>query len=204
MTISYPLTLPSNDAAPKRITFFAIESVALSRSPYTFATQVQEHQGSAWSAEVTLPPMARADAEEWIAFLLSLRGQRGTFYLRDPLGITPRGSASGTPLVNGGGQTGNVLSTDGWSTSVNGVLLAGDYIQLGTRLYKVLEDVNADGSGEADITIWPSLRESPADNDTVITTDCKGLFRLSSNVNQIWNAEETRLYGASFTAVEAL
>lgn len=203
MSISYPLELPTN-VGPKRIAFSAISSVALSRSKFTFATQVQKHQGMAWLAEVTLPPMARADAEQWTAFLLSLNGQEGTFYLRDPLGSVPRGSASGTPLVNGGSQTGQELLTDGWSTSVDGVLLKGDYIQLGTRLYKVLEDVNSNGSGQATISIWPSIRESPADNDTVITSGARGIFRLANNANEIWNADETQIYGASFTAVEAL
>lgn len=202
MSITYPLTIPSS-ISPKRVRLFSINAVAVARSPFDFTTQVQEFSGQSWSAEVSYPDMTREQAEEFNSFLLSLMGQVGTFYLGDPLGKSPRGVATGTPKVNGASQTGNQIITDGWSNSITGILLAGDYLQLGQRLYKVLQDVDSNGSGQATIDIFPRLVESPADNETVITENCVGIFRLASNINSIFDSNEERLYNISFSCIEA-
>lgn len=82
MAISYPLDMPTN-VAPRVVTMSAAYAVSISQSPFTFAQQVQQFDGDMWRASVQLPPMDRADAEQWIAFLLKLKGQRGTFRLGD-------------------------------------------------------------------------------------------------------------------------
>ena len=180
MAITYPLSLPTVKNIAN-IVLTARNSIAVSTSPFTLTQQVMQHQGSRWEANVTLPPMKRSSAEEWIAFLISLNGQYGTFLLGDPSGATARGSAStnaGTPLVNGGSQTGTTLNIDGAPNSATGYLKAGDYIQLGsgsgTQLYKVLADANSNGSGQVSLDIWPALRSSPADNATVVVASAKG------------------------------
>lgn len=203
MAISYPLSLPTNKA-PARVTLSINTTVSISRSPFSYASQVQEFTGQLWQAEVTLPLMVRADAEEWISFLLKLNGQQGTFLLGDPASKTPRGAATGTPLVNGTGQTGQSLITDGWTHSITGILKAGDYIQIGQRLYKNLNDVNSNGSGEATLDIWPRLRESPANNATIITADCVGLFRLKSSSYQVHAVDTAKIFAVAFSAEEAV
>jgi len=202
MAINYPLTLPTIKSF-KSIRLYTNNAVAVARSPYTFATQVQEFSGQSWSAEVTFPEMTRNEAEEFNAFLISLMGQKGTFYLGDPLAEQPRGVASGSPLVKGASQTGNELLTDGWNTSVTGILLAGDYIQIGQRLYKLLEDADSDGSGNATLQIFPRLAESPADNETIITDSCVGIFRLTDNITPIYDLGIDRVYSIGFSCVEA-
>lgn len=202
MSISYPLSLPTNKSA-QRVTISAMVAVAVSRSPSSYAQQVQRFSGQKWKAEVTLPPMARADAEEWIAFLLKLNGPEGTFLLGDPAAKTPRGTAGGSPLINGASQTGQTIITDGWAHSET-VLKRGDYIQLGQRLYKALDDVTTDGSGNATFDIWPRLRESPADNSTIITSSCVGLFRLTDSDYQIHSANADKNFTLGFSAEEAL
>ena len=137
------------------------------------------------------------------SFILALMGQKGTFLLGDPLAKIPRGLASGNPLVNGANQIGNTLITDGWTASISGILLAGDYIQINNRLYKVLQDVTSDGSGNATLEIWPRLAASPADNEYIVTYDCKGVFRLAENVTPIYEANEERFYSINFSAIEA-
>lgn len=203
MSITYPLSLPSTPGI-KRFTWLTSNAVSLARSPFTYVTQVQAHNGQIWKAEVTMPPMERADAEQWTTFLLQLMGTKGTFYLGDPLGKTPRGTATGTPLVNGGSQTGNSLITDGWTSSVTGILKAGDYIQIGQRLYKNLKDVNSDGSGNATLDIYPRLRETPSDNASILTTNTVGLFRLQSSEVPVYEADTERVYSITFTAIEAI
>lgn len=209
MSITYPLSLPTNKGIAN-IKIMARNATAMSQSPFTYSLQVYRFPGQAWEADITLPSMKRADAEEWVSFLLKLKGRYGTFLLGDPNASTPRGSAAtapGTPVVAGGSQTGGSLNIDGCPTSATGYLKAGDYIQLGTgataRLYKVLNDVNTNGSGAATLDIWPDLRSSPSDNATVTVTDCKGVFRLS-NSDQDWNISQTQAYGITFGAMEAL
>lgn len=201
MAISYPLSLPSTDIAQVRLV--ANSMVGISQSPFTAVQQVYKYTGQYWEADISLPPMKRAVAEYWISFLLKLNGSYGTFLLGDPNGATPRGVATGTPLVKGANQGGSDLLTDGWTTSTTGILKAGDYIQIGTYLHKVLDDVNSDSSGNATLTLFPDLRESPADNAAITVSSAKGLFRLSSGQTS-WDINEASIYGITFAAREAL
>lgn len=206
MAISYPLTLPSHTGIAQ-INFRAINTVGMSMSPFTYAQQVVAHSGQRWEADITLPRMKRADAEQWIAWLVSLRGQLGTFTLGDPTGATPRGSAGGTPVVNGADQVGGTLAIDGCTASQTGWLKAGDYIQLGSgttaTLHKVLQDADSDGSGNVSLDIWPYIRSAPTDGSTVVTSNAVGKFRLASN-EQNWGINEASIYGLTFGAVEAI
>jgi len=209
MAISYPLSLPTSIGIAS-ITLGAENAVAISQSPFTYSQQIVQHPGQRWTASVSLPPLRRDLMEPWVAFLLSLKGQYGTFLLGDPNCATPRGSASvtpGTPVVKGASQTGDELDIDGLPTSVTGYLLAGDYIQLGTAgtstLHKILTDVNSNGSGEATLDLWPSIRTAPLDNATVVVSAAKGKFRLANNIQQ-WEINNMSNYGITFDCVEAI
>ncbi len=206
MSIVYPLSLPSNRQIAS-VTFYTNDSVAIARSPFSASQQVYKYTGQFWEADINLRPMNREEAEYWISFMLKLNGQYGTFLLGDPNGRTPRGVATGSPLVKGAGQTGNELITDGWTPNTTNILKAGDYIQLGSsatsRMYKVLNDVNSDGSGTATLDIYPNLRSSPNDNATIFTQNCVSVFRLASN-QAAWDIAEAAIYGITFGAREAL
>jgi hypothetical protein len=205
MAISYPVIFPNLGIRSMNIRAKSI--VGVSQSPFTGQQQVYKHQGQWWEAEVSLPPMQRVDAEQVAAFLLKMNGQYGTFLLGDPANIAPRGVGTGTPLVKGGSQTGDTLITDGWTINTTGILKAGDWIQLGSsstaRLYKVLDDVNSNSSGEATLTLWPNLRSSPSDNASIVVNTPRGLWRLSSNETQ-YSIDEASVYGITFACVEAL
>lgn len=205
MAITYPLSLPTS-AGIARVEFRAVNVTALSASPFTLQQQVIAHGGQGMEAVVTLPPMNRADAEDWLGFLMSLKGRIGTFLMGDPAGATPRGSAGGTPLVNGASQTGSSLNIDGATASQTGWLKRGDYIQLGSgstaTLHKVMTDADSNGSGQVSLDIWPDLRSSPADNAAVTVTNAKGRFRLAQS-SQDWTIGEASIYGISFAAIEA-
>src|SRR6266851_4954675 len=159
------ITLPSTPSAPATIDFTATDIVALSISPFTGQQQVQDWQQGWLEASVSYPPLTHVQAQAWIAFQMGLRGQANVFQLGDPLAVAPQGSGAGTPLVNAGSQTGFSLNTKGWTPGAAGVLLPGDWLQIGYRAYRNLTPANADGTGHATLSIWPSLRESPADGD---------------------------------------
>lgn len=208
MAISYPLSLPTSIGIAQ-IELRATNAVAVSRSPFTFSTQVHAYTGSAWQADVSLPSIRRDLAEDWVAWLLSLRGQLGTFYLGDPNAVTPRGSARDTDTVftSAAVSSGSSIAVDSAPTSITGYLKAGDYVQVGTgtarQLFKVLADVDTNSSGEATIDVWPNVRTSIANNSLITVENAKGLFRLSSN-EQTYSINEASFYGISFGAMEAL
>lgn len=257
---TYPLALPTHTGI-RGIEFRAVNSVAYERSPFTFAGQAQANAGQMWMADVTLPPMKYSDAEQWTAWLISLRGQFGTFTMGDPMRCVARGSARGTDsvTVNNGSsiaatsivvgstyeiltigttdftavgaesnsigviftatavgtgtgtvtasQTGQVINITSDQLSQTGYLKAGDYIQLGSgssaTLHKVLTDVNTDGGGDAALTLWPHIRNAPADGSAVVVQNAVGLFRLASNETS-WSVNEASIYGISFSAMEAV
>lgn len=209
MAINYPLSLPTVTGIAG-IELRAINAVAYSQSPFTFAGQAHAYSGQTWQADVTLPPMNRDDAEEWVSFLISLRGQFGTFLLGDPAALTPRGLAAtlaGTPVVNGAGQTGGSLNISGASRNKVNWLRAGDYLQIGTgsdsRLYKTLTNVSTDNNGECTVDLWPHIRTAPANGTSIITSNTKGVFRLASNETS-WSINEASIYGITFGAIEAI
>ena len=202
MTISYPLTAPTTPA-PAAVRIRPSVVTGMSVSPFTGQTQVYKYAAQAWMLDVRLPPMFRAEAEEWIAFMLALNGRYGTFSMGDPARQRPRGSLLGTPLVNGAGQTGQTLDTDGWAANETGVLLKGDYIQIGTNLYSVLNDVDADAGGNATLDIFPRLRTAPADNATVTCTGTVGLWRMTTDELD-FGVGVDGMYDISFSAMEAL
>ncbi len=204
-TPSYPLTLPT-------VTGFTTQNFGLQRvisvtsSPFTKQEQVYEHDGQQWKATFSLPPMLKANAAVWLAFLLSLRGRRGTFKIGDQDRKTIQGTATGTARVNGASQVGNKVALDGFTASRSNVFKAGDYIQINSYLYMVMEDVSANGSGEADVKIEPSLRqgiETIADDTVVIYTNTTTLMRLDSNDTN-WDTDRVSKYGISFSCSEAL
>lgn len=203
--ITYPLTLPSL-MSPQSITIRPESRVGSAPSTFTFQQQVQVHAGQRWSLQIVYPPMYLSDepANAMEAFLTALNGREGTF-LAGPM-TTPRGVATGTPLVKGGAQTGNELITDGWTPGVTGILKANDWLQIGTgasaRLYKVLKDVNSDGSGEATIPIWPNLRTSPANNAQIVTSNPVGVWRMVANEPDV--SSDSLFLSVTINAREAL
>lgn len=210
MAITYPLALPTTTGIAN-ITLTARNTVGITTSPFTLKQQVQKHAGQRWEAAVTLPPLDRAEAEEWISFLLKLNGSFGTFLLGDPNGASPRGAITGYAsdilLVNGASQIGNSLAIDGATASITNYFRAGDYLQLGgastSELYKILNDVDTNASGELTVDIWPNLRSSPVDNANITGGNTVGLFRLANNQTD-FSIDQATIYGLSFRAVEAL
>ena len=208
MAINYPLALPATNTI-RSIELRTVNAVAYSRSPFTFAGQAHEYAGKMWQADVTLKPMRRSDAEKWITWLISLKGQLGTFYLGDPLGCTPQGSGrdSDTVLVDGAVTSGNSIAIDSAPVSTTDFLKAGDYMQIGSgtsrQLFKVLNDVDTDATGSATVDVWPNVRTSISDNAAVTLESAQGVFRLASNETS-WSVNEASIYGITFGAVEAV
>lgn len=206
MAISYPLTVPSHNF--RRLVMRANTQVSVTRSPYTLRDQVQDFAGQLWVAEVTLPTLKRIpegdedSAEDWTAFFLKLNGPKGTFLMGDPSKKTPRGSWAGAPVTNGANQYGTTLDVSGFTPDEVGVAKAGDHFQIGYNLYCNLNDVDADGSGEATLDIWPRVRATYANGTALVTSSPKGTWRLVEPDIPLYNVDEAKNYDISFTCAE--
>ncbi|HEV2378724.1 MAG TPA: hypothetical protein VG206_02895 [Terriglobia bacterium] len=200
-----------------RVIFRARNVVGASRSPFSGTVQTFLWPGEWWEAEVTLPPLKRADAEVWITFLLSLRGQAGSFLLWDPSAKSPLTDGTWPPggagfIAQGTSVAGNTTietSFFGASGAVN--IEPGSYFQVGPiagdnwpRLHKILTvPETADSFGNALMDIFPALRFTPPAGTSLITTNPQGTFMLAENQTQ-WDVDAAMTYGISFKAVEDL
>ncbi len=155
-------------------------AVAVSESPFTLTQQVQDWGGECWEYEIEFAVSKwAADGRRLSAFLASLGGPRGTFTFRDPFIRNP--VALGAPLVNGAGQSGSALVSDGWLKG----MAAGDFIQLGsgstTRLHQLKSDFMPSG-GNATLQIIPNLRVPTIDNEVITVANPGVLLRLTDEV----------------------
>ncbi len=187
-----------------QVDFTMNDSVAANTSPWTHQAQTIDWQTDWWSAQVSLPPMPRNLAQNWVAFLAELRGMGSAFYLGDPVGAKPTGWAHGVAVTAGtNASRSSSLSISGLTANTARQLLPGDYLQIGSRLHQNLDIVNSDGTGAATLNIWPRIREAPAAGSPVIFHSAVGLFRLASN-DRTYNIAVDQIYSISFKVEEAL
>lgn len=215
LSTQYPLAMPTHTGFTQ-ISLRAIEGSLVTRSPFSFKEQTQTFGGQRWEADITLPPMKRDAAETWIAWLMSLKGPRGKFYLSDPTATTPRGSArdaDAVTIVNNGSTiipANDTIYISKGSSAVTGYLKAGDYIQIGVgtdgtqNLHKVLQDVNLASDGSATVYIWPNIRRAAHKVNgysDIKFQSSSGIFRLQdSSVG--WDINNAMTYGLTFGAIE--
>jgi hypothetical protein len=194
MAISYPLTLPTN-IGMSSIELRAVNTTAVSVSPFTYKQQTYSYDGERWEADITLPPMNRDDAESWVSFLMSLRGKVGSFLLYDPSAKNIRGTATSVVVSGATGQS-------SVSVVMTGTLKAGDYIQLGSASDATLHKVLVDQSGDGTLEIWPKLRKDRS-SVTAVIVNSSGVFRLESNETS-WSVNNASFFGISFGATEVI
>lgn len=189
MAISYPLTPPSPFNL-SRLSLTGVSATSRNTSPFTLQTQQYNWPGQAWLGSVDCPPMKRADAETIIAFLLA--AQRGTFYFQDYANPTNRGGVTGTLTVTTATANGTTLTFGG----ATGSFAVGDWLQISTSLYKVVQ-VNSATS----VDLFPALRKSYAGGTAITYTNAKGVFRLASPSTE-WAIGEASIYGVGFAIIE--
>ena len=202
MAVSYPVSVPDHRFASMSMRLRRAN--AMTESTFTLQQQVNQYTGSVWEAEITLPPMSYSDAKKWEAFILSLRGMRGTFLMGNPLHTDLSGTATGIQLEGAGTIRDTSISISG---SASGTIKAGDYFQIGSgndsHLHAVIQDVTLDGSGSGSIDIEPPLRTTYADNTSLDFTLPKGVWRLASN-NIGWDINTASMYGFTIPCIEAI
>jgi|TARA_R110000803_G_scaffold79605_2_gene145268 hypothetical protein len=202
---SFPLTMPTNRNFTKS-EWTLKRSVAVTRSPFTYASQAAKFTGSQWTASVSLPPMSRAEASEWQVFFAQLNGNFGTFLMGDPDAKTKQGSMNNTFLVKTAAAIGAfdivIYQAD---TGESGALKKGDYVQFGSaataRLHMIVSDVNVDGNGDATMQIEPPLKTAVVQDNVVVYNNTVCVMRMQ-NPDLSWSANRISVYGISFACEE--
>ena len=148
-------------------------------SPWTFATQVT-HTATQWSLQWTWPPVTFERAETIAGWLLSLKGQVGTFR------YAPRQhhafTMSGTTLARPGYSYSDMISAKGWAANTATGLRVGQYFSIGNQLLRIIEaGAFADANGAVTISFAPELRATFSAGAPVNFTSPSGVFRLASS-----------------------
>jgi hypothetical protein len=178
------------------LSFTGVSATSRNTSPFTLQTQQYNWPGQAWLGSVDCPPMKRADAEEIVAFLL--KAQRGTFYFQDYANPLNRGGVTGNLTVSSATANGTTLGISGAS----GQFAVGDWLQISTSLYKVVESTSS-----SSVDVFPALRKSYAGGTSIIygrtgnAARAQGVFRLASPSTE-WSIGEASIYGVGFAIVE--
>jgi hypothetical protein len=153
--------------------------------------------------------IASITTTSWAAFSVTATAPTNAVYVKFGLASPAAATLHAAQLVaiktsdttwNAAGES--VVHTRGWTANQAGLLVIGDYIQLGYRLHKVLADVASNSDGTAAISIWPSLREAQYEGQPVILTSTQGLWCLAENKRD-WSQSEARFYGIAFQIAEA-
>lgn len=196
------LTMPS-DIKINSCTMILENNTQIYQSPLNGAIQTTALPGDKWSATLTFANKTKEHGRKLAAFLVSLRGRSGRFYLTPPEHKTPAGSAGGSPVVSAASQTGSTLTITGCTANKTGWLLAGDYFQVGYELKMITQDINTDASGNATLVFQPPLRTSPALNAQIVTSSPKCVMALADDKQAQW-AVQPEAYAVSVACFEPL
>lgn len=162
------------------VSFTPEYAMAVRENEFNYKQEVQVFSGERITLQVSFRRHDPESAGRLESFLLKLRGSAGVFRFGDPYHSQPLGRAVGLPEVETAQAGSQTFTTTGWTPNVQAQLKQGDYIQIGDRLYRTLDDVHSDSSGAAEIKVFPSLRETYSVETPLILRNATGLFRLSN------------------------
>ena len=160
------------DQVPKWVVIEMRGNTGVFESPLSGTFQTIDRGGLHWYFAYTFSEMTGDDRAELMGLMAALRSQANR--VRVPVYDNPaRGGYGGTPLVNGGSQTGSSINIDGVTSKTNWIR-KGDYFSIDVNGEHELKMATADAtsSGSAvTILFEPRLRFSPLSNAAVWVED---------------------------------
>lgn len=194
---------PSTLVRPSRVDLVLRSSTGIFESPLNGAIQTVARAGAnRWALTFQFMNLTPAKFAEVLAILAQLRGAENRLITRT-FDEPNLGVRNGTPVVNIGGQTGNVLNVKNAPLSVTGWLRRGDYFSVGYELKIVTADVATTGGGFASIPFEPRLRASPADGASLELVNPRGRFIMAGNQVQ-WSSRPGRWRDVAVELAEAI
>lgn len=195
--VIFPSVNPSNES------WECIFNQQTSVSPITGNQKEIELPGAKWRASLPFTYPSHDDARLLAAFVMAMRGQTGRTKVTPYAAKTILGDPSGSPTVNGAGQTGGTLATQSWPIDTT-VLRAGDYFEVNGELKMVTADATTDASGEVTISFSPNLHESPPAAEPIIYTNPTCTMKLANPSQAAWQLSQRRIYVFNLELVEAI
>ena len=174
-------------------------------STHSGRRNVRQFGAQRWRLSAKFPStMSREQFMPIYGFLLKQDGQFGTFQFTSPDLAVPRGTATGTPLVNGASQTGTSIITDGWDNSIS-TLATGDILKFAghNKVYMVTDDATSDGAGNSTIQIRPPLMESPGDNEAITVNGVAFTVQVAADISG-YDVSGPLLYDFSLEMIEVI
>ena len=169
--------------APSAVELNLVTNDASLPSALNGAIQTVSRPGTRLEMSLTWRGIFGDERQDLLAFFARLNGKEHR--VRLPIfNRQTRGAYGGSPLVDGGGQTGNSLNIKNASASVTDWAKAGDIFRWGGSIHILTTDADTDGSGDATLNFVPEIRTSPADNTALVTGAASptGIFILDSPV----------------------
>lgn len=192
------ITFPSSPA-PQSMSWRLVQPAQLNISAWTGARQVLPSGRGWWECSLSLPPIVGESAVgNWRAFIAAAQGVANDFKV--PVNEIAQSSSTATPRVNGAGQTGRTLITDGWPVSTT-VLNGGQFVTIGDQLLQLTANVVSDSSGNATISFAPAIRVSPADNALIEYKNPYALMYFAEEPG--YSVEPGLVYSISFNLRES-
>ena len=212
MPVSYPAQVPTSGITS--LSWTNATASLISRSPFTFQGQSQNYPGALRYAQISVENLNREDAEDWVGFLDSLHGTKGTFLFGDPMAKVPMGSArnSHSPTIRAAntGSRDIITLNSNITVATPNWIKRGDWIQLGTglnaRLHKVVNSspVGVNSSGfTGNVHLWPTFRRDPVVGEDIYVENPKGLLRRSTGTFN-YSEENGCMYSLSFDCEEVI
>ncbi len=168
------------DILPSSCMWKLIPRTKLFTNPFNGSRQTMNMPGTHWEAKITFNNLNRDKANRLFALIHQLQGASGRVAIWDHAFAQPQGKAQGTPLVDGGGQTGNRLSIKGCKPNSN-FLKIGDYAQIGNQLVILTQDADINNEGKCQLNFEAPMRKSPQSNTVIVTNTPKAIMMLKDD-----------------------
>ncbi len=188
------MTILDLNQTPTDVTMEVVGNTGLFKSPLIASAQTLA-RSTKWNANYRFSNLRADDRADLMGTIAALRGQDNR--LRVPVYDNPkRGAYGGTPLVNGGGQTGFSLVIKNASINITNWIRRGDYFSVFVgaehELKMATVDANSDGAGIVALSFTPRLRAAPLDDAVIfvedgVLTKPQGIFVLQ-NADTGWSS----------------
>ncbi len=217
MTITFPRDLP--DPFRIRQADFDVDYQQVRAPTRGGLVQVANVGADLWRAKFVTVPLHEEEAEAWRAWLHSLRGGAKLFRMWSPVrryGINYPNGYGALTRAGGGSFSAGTATLSAIATARDTITLTtlpaglvfrlGDLISIpfgtdGRTLHRAVEQATANGSGEAMITVEPTVPIAVTTGATVdlVKPWCKGVVEANS-IKSTWTPG--RMCAISFDAVQ--
>ena len=186
------LTFPS--ITPEIQDFGINYTTQISTSSISGIAQTVEMPGARWRGTIGYSDMTQTESAALKVFLLELRGAAGRFFYGDVTHTSPFLAVTGTPTISATAATPRSIRMTLGASSPN--FSPGDYIQIGTddqRELKMIITSTIVAGDTYDVIVEPMIRRTDYVGKSVVYTDPKGVFFLSSDTQALWSSRSKAL-----------